>query len=199
MITNHDRSGWFGASDTATIMRGWETASFRAWWLEKTGICAADYHSWAMDVGNIMEIPIIEAIERAEGRRIQKGKHPLYKPNLRLRVNFDGLTPQSVVEIKTTGQGFKKPPLSYWQQAQVLMLATRRPVCELYAYHLADDDYTAPYFPEIDMERMKRFEIPYDPEWIRMKYTPRLKFLARCLRRRVIPDAAQFNREVRGA
>ena len=37
MIHNHDRSGWFGASDTSTIMGNWATETFRKWWLEKLG------------------------------------------------------------------------------------------------------------------------------------------------------------------
>lgn len=38
MIRNHDRSGWFGASDTATIMGNWNTDTFRRWWLVKLGV-----------------------------------------------------------------------------------------------------------------------------------------------------------------
>jgi len=188
MITNQDRSKWFGASDTAIIMRGWDTETFRAWWFTKCGYAVPQYSSWSMDVGNIMEIPIIRAIEKAEGRKISIGKRPVYRRRLRLRVNYDGLTKQSVVEIKTTKDGFKKPPLHYWQQAQALMYALERPLCELYAYRLQEEDYAAPYFPAIEPDRLERLEIPLDQGWIEEKYLPRLRHLAQCLRRRTIPS-----------
>ena len=37
MIHNQDRSGWFGASDTARIMGNWNTQTFARWWGEKLG------------------------------------------------------------------------------------------------------------------------------------------------------------------
>ena len=51
MIHNHDRSGWFGASDTSTIMGNWETETFRKWWLEKLGLRENRFHTPAMSIG----------------------------------------------------------------------------------------------------------------------------------------------------
>lgn len=36
MISNHDRSGWIGASDTAMVMGNWDTETFRRWWATKS-------------------------------------------------------------------------------------------------------------------------------------------------------------------
>lgn len=38
MIHNHDRSKWFGASDTSTIMGRWDTKTFERFWRVKLGI-----------------------------------------------------------------------------------------------------------------------------------------------------------------
>lgn len=189
MITNHDRSRWFGASDTATIMGNWETKTFAKWWLSKLGLAQNTYHSIAMDTGNIMEHAIIDEVARQTGYRIRKGRRPLYSPLLRLRVNYDGLCSQCVVEIKTAKRMFETVPKNYWQQCQVLMYRTRRERCELWAYEVTEDDYAAPYFARIDPARLRRFTIAYDPAWIQNDYLPRLRVLARALRRREFPNA----------
>lgn len=187
MITNQDRSKWFGASDTSTIMGNWETETFGLWWLTKLGIVQTHYDNIFMRTGNLMEIPIIRAIEKSEGRKIKLGKRPVYVRRYRLRANYDGLC-DTVVEIKTTKKMFKTVPKGYWQQCQVLMYATGRKKAELYAYELTGFDYDAPYFPEIDLNRLKRFEIEYDKEFIRREYLPRLKVLAKALRHGRFPD-----------
>jgi len=43
MITNKDRSGWFGASDTSTIVGNYKTKTFKKWWLVKLGLSENDY------------------------------------------------------------------------------------------------------------------------------------------------------------
>ncbi len=55
MISNHDRSGWFGASDTATIMGNYNTATFKKWWLEKMGIRQSTFTNKAMKAGTHYE------------------------------------------------------------------------------------------------------------------------------------------------
>lgn len=187
MITNHDRSRWFGASDTAVIMGNWGTKTFAKWWLVKLGIAQQTYHSRAMDVGNIMEHAIIDKVSELTGRRIRKGRRPLYSPLLRLRVNYDGLCRDCVVEIKTAKAMFATVPKNYWQQCQVLMYRTRRTRCELWAYEVTEDDYAAPYFARIAPSRLRRFSIGYDPEWVENVYLPRLRVLARALRGREFP------------
>ena len=192
MITNQDRSKWFGASDTATIMGNWETETFKQWWLVKLGLYRNTYKTWAMDCGNIMEIPIIRAIEEQEKRKIWLGKIPLYNPILRLRCNYDGLTKEEVIEIKTMGKSFAKVPKHYWQQCQVLMYKARKKKTGLYAYLMTESDYLNPYFPDIDYKRLKRHEILYDEQFITKEYLPRLKYLAKCLKQRRFPVVSEY-------
>ena len=51
MIADQDRSGWFGASDTATIMGNWSTKTFRKWWMQKMGLDSSHYTTRAMNAG----------------------------------------------------------------------------------------------------------------------------------------------------
>lgn len=193
MITNNDRRFWFGASDTAMIMGNWETETFKNWWLVKLGIdLNTGVRTWAMDCGNLMEIPIIRFIEKQENLKIKIGKHPYYNPLLRLRVNYDGLRKHEVIEIKTTSKGFKRVPKNYWQQCQVLMYRKKKDRCALYEYIMEDTDYLNPYFPEIDKTRLKRHEIQFDKQFIYNEYLPRLKYLASCLKGKKFPKEQDY-------
>lgn len=186
MIKNHDRSGWFGASDTSIIMGNWNTKTFQKWWLVKMGIIQDHFTNVYMDTGNLMEIPIIHAIESIENRKIKLGNHPIYIPRYRIRANYDGLS-DTLIEIKTTKNMFDKIPKNYRQQCQVLMFSTRRKVADLYAYKLTEHDYKSPYYPIIDASRLKKFEINYDEGFIKNEYIPRVVILAKALRRREFP------------
>lgn len=192
MIKNQSRSKWFGASDTSIIMGNWDTTTFLNWWFVKLGYHNKSFSSWKMQRGNLLEIPIIREIERQENIKIRIGRHPYYNIRLRLRVNYDGLRPDRCVEIKTCSKMFDKVPLNYWQQTQVEMFKKKKKLCDLYAYEMTDDDYANAYFPKIDYERIKRFEIEYDEDFIEKEYKPRLKYLASCLRRRKIPSRSDY-------
>lgn len=192
MITNQDRSRWFGASDTAIIMGNWNTATFKKWWLVKLGISSNHFSNAYMRAGNILEIPIIHAIEKQEGRRIKLGKRPVYKIGIRLRANYDGLA-DTLVEIKTTKHGFAIVPKGYWQQCQVLMYAKKRGLCDLYAYQMERMDYICPWFATIDTKRLTKFQITYNEDFIQNAYLPRLRYLAGCLRKGAFPDAKLFS------
>ena len=192
MIKNQNRAYWFGASDTSIIMGNWSTQTFLNWWFVKLGFYESKVKSWKMECGNLLEIPIIREIERQERYKIKIGKHPYYKPSLRLRCNYDGLTKLFVIEIKTTQKMFKKVPKNYWQQCQVLMFRKRRKKTVLYAYEMTDDDYANPYFPNIDYNRIKPFVIDYDEEFIEREYKPRLRYLASCLKRHKVPSIEEY-------
>ena len=51
MIKSHDRSGWFGASDTGRVMGRWDGKSFEKWWLVKLGVRSEDFATEAMKTG----------------------------------------------------------------------------------------------------------------------------------------------------
>lgn len=196
MITNQDRSKWIGASDTAMVMGNWKTRSFEEWFFEKLDFGRLDkrYNSWAMQCGNILEHQIIKAIELFEEKRIKIGRRPYYNVRLRLRCNYDGLRRREVVEIKTTNKEWKSIPKAYWQQVQVLMYKKGKKLAKIYAYRMTEDDYANPYFAEIDISRIKTFTVEYDKEWIKTQYLPRLKYLARCLRKRIFPTEWEYRR-----
>lgn len=192
MIKNQNRSKWFGASDTDMVVGNWNTDTFKEWWSIKLGYKDKGYHSWIMDCGNIMEIPIIRFIEKKEGRKIAIGKHPYYRLTYRLRVNYDGLRKDEVVEIKTTEKFWETVPKKYWRQCQVLMYRKRKKKTGLYAYRMESGDYASPYFPIIDEKRLKRYEIDYDEYFIENEYKPRLKYLASCLRAKKYPTEKEY-------
>ena len=189
MITNNDRAGWFGASDTSYVVGNYDTQSFADWWGVKTGFISNTYSSWAMKVGNIMEHQIVDHLNRLnrQGYGIKKGVNPVYRSHLRLRANYDGITRKELVEIKTSCKEFSKVPLNYWRQCQVLMYATKRKKCVLWLYVLDVFDYQNPYFANIDQDRLKRFDIDYDAEFIKNEYLPRVTYLANCLRKGLFP------------
>ncbi len=187
MIRNKNRAYWFGASDTAIIMGDWTTESFKNWWFMKLGFHIKPYSTWAMECGNLLEVPIIHEIERVEGKHIKLGKRPFYNPFLRLRCNYDGYTRDEVIEIKTTEKMFNKVPKNYYEQCQVLMFKKKLLRCSLYAYKMDEDDYKNPYFINIDYGKIKKFNIFYDYNFIHKQYLPRLRYLAKCLREKKFP------------
>lgn len=187
MITNKDRSKWFGASDTSTLFGSYDTDTFRLWWLVKLGIVSNDFSNKYMDVGNILEIPIINKINAITGENIKLGKRPIYIRKYRIRANLDGYTKNKVIEVKTTKKMFEKVPLNYWRQCQALMFSSKKRICELWVYEVSEEEYEAPYFAEIDENRLKKFIIEYDENWIKEQYIPRVKYLANCLKRRIYP------------
>ena len=104
---------------------------------------------------------------------------------LRLRVNLDGEDAQEISEVKThKGESFKVPR-AYWMQAQVEMFAAKKNL-RIVAYHLEPEDYRN-WFREIEDDRLSYHPIPYDRDWIEGEYLPRLRYLAKCLRKGVIP------------
>ena len=63
MISNHDRSGWFGASDVERIVGNWDTKTFEQWWLTKEGFRSENITTDAMLAGTYWEHRILESDE----------------------------------------------------------------------------------------------------------------------------------------
>lgn len=185
MISEHDRSGFFGASDTKTIMGNWKTRTFMEWWLVKIGRKEnPSYNTRAMAAGTAYEHKILDAIG------IKEMDRQIIIPDLRLRVNLDGENETTVKEIKTTG---KKPSVSkaYWMQAQVEMYATNKK-CDIVFYEMTDAEYEN-FFRPIDLSRISVHPIERDDKWINNEYLPRLKYLAWCLDTHKTPTVEEFN------
>lgn len=179
MIHDHDRSGWFGASDTAAIMGNWGTKTFQKFWLQKLGVNRDHFTTLEMETGTAYEHRILEYIGvRKMDRQIKKRK-------LRLRVNLDGENASEIFEVKTHKSEMFKLPRAYWMQAQVEMFATKKKL-QIVAYRLEPEDYRN-WFREIDPDRLSFHPIEYDAKWIETAYLPRLRVLAMCLRKGVMP------------
>ena len=181
MIRNHDRSGWFGASDTATIMGNWNTDTFRRWWLVKLGVGKDRFITPAMQCGTAYEHKILDAL------RVKTRDRQIRIRSLRLRVNYDGESRQLITEVKTHSKPVFKVTKAYWQQCQVEMFASgcgllrKRKFCRIVAYRVTEDELFNFFLP-IDENRLTQHKVDYDAEWIEECYLPRLRYLAKCLR-----------------
>ena len=178
MIHSKDRSGWFGASDTARIMGSWETATFEKFWLEKLGLFRSGYESLAMKTGTYFEGKILDAIG------VRRRDRQIRITSLRLRVNLDG-EDRIIHEVKTYRRELFSVTRPYWMQAQVEMFAAKKPL-EIVAYRLSEEDYQNWLCP-IDPDRLSRYPVAYDETWVEDRYLPRLRYLADCLKKGVWP------------
>lgn len=180
MIHNQDRSGWFGASDTSKIMGSWNTQTFRNWWLVKLGIRREDFTTVAMQTGTALEHRILEHIG------VKRMDRQIRVRPLRLRVNLDGETPDTIKEVKTYGKESFTVTRPYWMQAQVEMFTSGKKL-DLVTYRLTPEDYLNWFLP-IDENRLREIPVQYDKDWIFDAYLPRLRYLAQCLKKGVWPD-----------
>lgn len=110
--------------------------------------------------------------------------------HLKLRVNYDGLTDDCTYECKTykLEKGWKMPK-KYWQQVQVQMYAKGITKGQIVAYGLEDADYDN-FLRPVDPQRIKREDIQYDPVWISTEFLPKLRILADCLKKGILPQEA---------
>lgn len=183
MITNMDRSKWIGASDMRVVFGDWNTDTFAMWWLVKLGVLQNDYKNKYMEFGNLAEHAIIETISA----KIKKGKKPVYKRKYRLRVNYDGLLSDRIVEIKTVTRMPNKPPLDHIRQCQALMYVLKKKKTDIWYYETQPDEYDRPYYLDVDERRLKRYEIIYD-QCLVQEIQRRCAKLAKALKRRVYPN-----------
>lgn len=177
MISNHDRSGYIGASDTKYVVGNWKTKTFANWWLKKQGIDTSHIDNKFTLAGTNYEHKIIDFLNIES---IEKDKQIIIG---RLRVNLDANTENKIYEIKTYQyeKGFDlSKHRDYIQQVQVQMYASGIHNAEIVAYGLEPSDYDN-YFHDIESERLSRFEINYDEEWINNVYLPKFKILEQCL------------------
>lgn len=177
MIADRDRSEFFGASDTDKIIGNWKTATFEKWWLQKIGINRNHFDNKFTLAGTHYERRILESFDIP----MEFDKQIIIE-DLRLRVNLDGNTEDTIYECKTyrREKGFKMPR-KYIQQVQVQMFATGLRRAKIVTYGLNEGDYEN-FFHEIDRERRDEVLIPYDERWINEVYLPKLKYLAGCLK-----------------
>ena len=90
MISNKDRSGYIGASDTKFVIGNWSTKTFEKWWMKKIGIETKSFSNKYTSAGNNFEHKIIDALDIPN---IEKDKQIIKG---RLRVNLDANTKEKI-------------------------------------------------------------------------------------------------------
>ena len=184
MITDHDRSGWFGASDTDKIIGNWKTKTWERWWMQKLGINRDHFENEFTKAGTNWEHRILDSLGIPD---LEKDKQIIIE-DLRLRVNLDGNTPVRIKEVKTYQweKGWNKTPPKYINQVQVQMFASGIFGADIVTYGLQPEDYKN-YLREFDPNRLRQIPVGYDIPWIESVYLPKLEILADCLKRGVWP------------
>lgn len=180
MISNHDRSGYIGASDTGYVMRKWDTKTFEKWWRVKQGIEVNDFKNDSMLAGTAYEHKILDALGIFG---MEKDKQIIIG---RLRVNLDGNTSDTIYEVKTYNAAKEfKVSADYRRQVNVEMYAYGKRRAFIIAYALEEEDYKN-YYREIDLSRLSYHPIEYDEKFIK-KYEPRMLYLSDCLDKGIFP------------
>lgn len=184
MIADKDRSGYIGASDTGYVMRRWNTKTFENWWREKQGIAKNSICTDAMMAGTAWEHKILDALNipgLVKDAQITKGL---------LRVNYDGLSPDEVIEVKT--HAAEKPfkvSADYRRQVNVEMYQSGIHKARIVAYGLLAEDYNN-YFREVAPDRLTFHQIEYDESFI-ARYVPRMEYLCMCLETGRFPEESE--------
>ena len=190
MITDHDRSGWIGASDVQFVLGNWSTKTWEKWWMTKLGLNRSHFENESTKAGTNWEHKILDSLGLPD---LEKDRQILL-PEILLRVNLDGNTPRRIFECKTYKIGstaakqFEKGvcPTGYRNQVQVQMFASKIYVADVVAYGLLPEDYNN-YLRAVDPGRRKLIPVNYDPNWIEKVYLPKHRILADCLKRGVFP------------
>ena len=186
MIADHDRSGYFGASDTDKVIGNWKTKTWEKWWLQKIGINQDHFDNRYTIAGTNWEHRILDSLGLPD---LEKDRQIILE-DLRLRVNLDGNTPYRIKEVKTYQweKGWQKTPPKYINQVQVQMFASGIYEADIVAYGLEEADYDN-FLRDIDHRRRQQIPVVYDRKWIETVYLPKLRILADCLKRGVFPNA----------
>ena len=204
MIGDKDRSGWFGASDTKFVMaKNRRTKTWMNWWDIKVGKTESSFQGNIYTrAGDRFEHHILQAINpnmRMDGQIVME--------KYLLRVNFDGYCDSIIYEVKThkSNEEFEEPTkeskgkyLAYWQQCQVEMYIYQEMhkkwfLPEFQGLYLAsyalypDEYYLNEDEVEVDPDRIILHPIVYDKVWIKGEYLPKLRELARALKRKKNP------------
>ena len=183
MITDHDRSGYIGASDVQYVIGNWKTKTWEKWWMQKLGINTDHFDNQYTLAGTNWEHRILDSLNMPS---LEKDRQFIIE-DLRLRVNLDGNTPFLIKEVKTYQweKGWKNPA-KYRNQVQVQMFGSKIFAADIVAYGLEDADYRN-YLRDVDPCRLQQIPVSYDAKWIETVYLPKHRILADCLKRGVFP------------
>lgn len=196
MIHNLDRSGYFGSSDTRFVMNdNHQSKTWKQWWQVKMGEIDSQFGGNIYTrAGNMFEHKILLAVDpdmTLDGQII----HERYL----LRTNFDGWKDGMIYECKTH-RSDKPYEISneHWMQVQSEMFIYQQKYkewflppfkgLEVISYGLDPSEYyLEPDEIEIDESRILHHKVVYDKQWVKGEYLPRLKELARSLKKGKFP------------
>lgn len=186
MIASQDRSGYIGASDNAKVIGNWKTQTWFKWWMQKLAINNDHFNNVYTLAGTHFEHRILGSL----GIPMELDKQ-FINEKLRLRVNLDGNTEDCIYECKTTKEDIHefKMPKNYINQVQVQMYGSGIQRAKIVVYQLTEDDYDN-FFRPIDPNRLRIFDVTYDPQWIENVYLPKHLILRDCLVKGVLPNEA---------
>ena len=192
MISDHDRSGFIGASDVQYVIGNWSTKTWEKWWMTKLGLNRKHFENESTKAGTNWEHKILDSLH-IDG--MEKDKQILL-PEILLRVNLDGNTAGRIYECKTYKIGSNAAsvrqleqgicPPGYRNQVQVQMYASKIYGADVVAYGLVHEDYNN-YLRAVDTGRRKLIPVTYDPNWIEKVYLPKHMILCEALKRRAFP------------
>lgn len=186
MIASKDRRFWIGASDTYYVMGNYKTKTWQEWYAVKLGLGANDISTKAMKVGNAYEHKIIDAVAPAAEKDGQ-----IIIEDLGLRVNYDAIDGERIIEIKTYSADEFKVSKRYRQQAQAEMFAAKRsgrierPELYIVAYQVTEAEYLD-YFRPIDPARVTWHKVEWDEAFMQ-EYETRLRHIHECIEKGVMP------------
>lgn len=186
MIASQDRSYYIGASDVEKVIGNWKTKTWLNWWLQKIAINNSHFDNVYTLAGTHFEHRILESL----GLPLELDKQ-FINEELRLRVNLDGNTEDTIFECKTTKEDLDsfKLPKKYIDQVQVQMFGSGLRKAWIVVYRLTEEDYNN-FFRPIDKRRLRLFKIEYNEKWINEVYLPKHLILKDCLIKGVLPDEA---------
>lgn len=189
MITNHDRSGYIGASDVQFVVGNWKTKTWEKWWMQKLGINQDHFDNRYTIAGTNWEHRILKSL----GLPDLELDRQIIIEDLRLRVNLDGNTQRRIKECKTYqwAKGFKCPQ-KYKNQTHVQVFGAWMEGMEIegadiVAYGLEEADYDN-FLRDIDPRRRQEIPVAYDHKWMETVYLPKHMILCDCLERGVFPN-----------
>ena len=182
MITDKDRSGWFGGSDIRFILGNYETKSFQNWWLEKLGLRTNTFKNLPMIAGSHYEHKILDSVVPHARKDFQ-----ILIPELKLRINLDGDTENMIYEVKTYNMKDEFKISTYYKyQLQIQMFAKKINQGSIVSYGLLPEDYKN-FFNEIDLKRIDFHLFNYNNDFIENKFLPKIRYLCDCLKKTTMP------------
>lgn len=196
MISNQDRSGYFGASDAKFILdTDFNSKTFAEWWDIKTGRSNKHIVNDAMVTGTLYEHPIMQTFSEMYKIPLELDKQIIIE-DLKLRVNLDANSGKNIYECKTFKAGKRFNYKQYINQVRIQMYAMNTNEALIVAYPVTDADYAAAkqdFVLPINKSKIEIYPIQQDEKWIKETFLPRLRYLAFCLTEDKYPDEEEYN------